>query len=194
MRLFVAAELGEALAANAAVVIDELKRRVVRLAPAAKVTWVSPDRLHVTIRFIGEVSDVHAGRIQQVLAPPFSIMPFDLAAQGVGAFPKTGQPRVIWAGLTTGRADLLGVERVVTQRLAHVDVAPEPRAFSPHLTLARVRDAAGLRSGMLFRGLPSTTIGTTTIHAITLFESRLSSKGPTYIPLVQTPLASTEPV
>jgi 2'-5' RNA ligase len=64
----------------------------------------------------------------------------------------------------------------------------EQRPYNPHLTLARVREAAGLRAAALFDGLRDSVIGTTPIDAITLFDSRLSSKGPTYAPLLRVPL------
>ena len=62
------------------------------------------------------------------------------------------------------------------------------RPYSPHLTLARVREAAGLRSASLLDGLEDRSLGTTRIDAITLFQSRLSPKGPTYVPLLRTSL------
>jgi 2'-5' RNA ligase len=114
--------------------------------------------------------------------------PFDLTVDGLGAFPRAGQPRVLWAGLARGRESLLRLERVVASRLAEAGIAPEPRAYNPHLTLARVRDAAGLRAAALLDGVSDDPIGTIRIDAFTLFDSRLSSKGPTYVPLQRTPL------
>lgn len=191
MRLFVAAEIGPEPAGAAGVLIHELRARAGRLAPNAKITWVAPDRLHVTMAFIGDADETRTRMIASVLEPSLDVAAFPLTIAGVHTFPKTGKPRVIWAGLTTGREELIEVERVVSSRLAAAGIVAEPRAFNPHLTLARVRDAAGLRAAALLSGLSTDIIGTTTVEAITLFDSRLSSKGPTYVPLLRTALRQT---
>jgi 2'-5' RNA ligase len=90
--------------------------------------------------------------------------------------------------VAVGGEPLGGVEREVNARLQQVGVAPEPRDYRPHLTLARIRDAAGLASSRLCDGLADQMVGTTRIEAITLFESRLSPKGPAYVVLQRTPL------
>lgn len=188
MRLFIAVEIAPAVADAAARAVDELRRRAERLAPRSRITWVAPERMHLTVAFIGESDEERARRISGTLEPGVPVAPFELTVAGLGAFPRTGQPRVLWAGLTDGRDALLRVERVVAARLADAEITPEPRAYNPHLTLARVRDAAGLRAAPLFEGVTNGAIGTTPVRAITLFESRLSSKGPTYVPLRRVPL------
>jgi len=102
------------------------------------------------------------------------------------SFPPRGPARVFWAGLAGAHESLAAVEREVTARLAEVDVPPEDRPYSPHLTLGRVKEAGGLKAVALFRELEDTVLGTTSVQAITLFESRVSSKGPTYVPLQRT--------
>src|SRR5207302_1775918 len=119
------------------------------------------------------------------LEPPVSISPFDLTLAGAGAFPKRGAPRVLWAGVTAGREELLLAEREISSRLATLGIPEEERAYSPHLTLARVREPAGLRSARLLEGLTDKRFGTVRIDAITLFHSKLSPKGPTYTPLLR---------
>ena len=182
MRLFVAVEIAPQVTAAAGDLAADLRARAARLAPHARLTWIPPDRMHLTVRFIGEADAARADAIRNALMPPLPVCAFDLTVHGAGAFPKSGAPRVLWAGLTAGRESLLAVEQVVTERLREAGVPPEARPFSPHLTLARVRDAAGLRSGALLEGLADVPVGTTRVEAITLFESRLSPKGPTYRP------------
>jgi 2'-5' RNA ligase len=87
-----------------------------------------------------------------------------------------------------GLEPLRQVEHEVSARLEGVGVPREDRDYSPHLTLARVRDGAGLRSAPLFEGLERVSLGTTRVEAITLYESRLSPKGPAYVPLHRTSL------
>ena len=188
MRLFVAVEIAAVAAAAAAALIDTLRRRADRLAPDARITWIPGDRLHVTVRFIGNADEAKAEEIRTVLEPPLAIEPFDLVIHGAGAFPESGAPRVLWAGLGAGRVSLGRVEREVSDRLTRVGVTTGVREYRPHLTLARVRDAAGLKASRLCDGLADQMVGTTRVEAITLFESRLSPTGPSYVPLQRTPL------
>lgn len=189
MRLFVAAALDPAVTAGAAALSDELRRRAARLSPAARITWIPEERLHVTVRFIGNADDARAEAISEVLRAPLALPPVDLTIAGAGIFPRAGKPQVLWAGITAGLPGLQRIEAEVSARLATVGVPPEARPYAPHLTLARVREAAGLRGRALLDGLSARTAGTARISAITLFESRLSPRGPAYVALQQTPLA-----
>jgi 2'-5' RNA ligase len=186
MRLFVGVAIDAAVAAAAAGLSDELRRRAARLAPRARLTWIPAERLHLTVRFIGEADEHLADAVKAAMAPPVSIPPFALVLGGIGAFPRSGKPQVLWAGIEAGRDALQRIEQEVTHRLQPVGIAPEGRPFNAHLTLARVRDAAGLKSRPLFAGLEETRLGTTHVEAITLYESRLSPKGPTYLSLQHT--------
>jgi RNA 2',3'-cyclic 3'-phosphodiesterase len=186
VRLFVAVEIGQTLARRAANLSEELERRATAAARRAKVTWIPADRMHLTIRFIGEVDDERASMVRQALAEPLAVAPFGLTLCGAGTFPKSGTPRVVWLGVTEGREPLLRVEREISERLTPLGIPEENRAYSPHLTLARVRDPAGLRAAALLDGLQTHAFGHSTIDAITLFESRLSPKGPTYVALART--------
>jgi len=188
VRLFVAAELSEATVAELERLSTELHARADAVAPHARLTWVAADRLHFTVRFIGEVDDTRASEIALVMGPPLAVRPFQITVAGVGAFPPKGPPRVFWVGVEDGRDEMAAVEREVSARLASRGVAPEARPYTPHLTLARVREAHGLRARDLLDGAPRGPFGVTAVDAITLFESRLSSKGPAYVALQRTPL------
>jgi RNA 2',3'-cyclic 3'-phosphodiesterase len=115
---------------------------------------------------------------------------FTLTLGGVGAFPPRGAPRVLWLGIAQGLTDLKCLERDVTRRLQIAGIPEDSHAFNPHLTLARVRDPQGLRLPADLTGVVEPRHGSTHIDAITLFESRLSPRGPTYLPLRRTPLRS----
>jgi 2'-5' RNA ligase len=187
MRLFIAVEMNRAIEAVAREVIDDLRARAARLAPRAKITWAAPERMHVTVRFIGEADETIARAITSALGPTIDAPVFDVTVEGVGAFPAKGPLRVFWAGLSDGRSGLLEVERAVSQRLETL-VAAEDRPYSPHLTLARVKDPAGLSRARLLDGLTEKHFGTVHVDAITLFESRLSPKAATHVPLQRTAL------
>ena len=188
MRLFVGIEISQAVVAATLDLVAQLQTACSALAPRSRLTWVTAERLHITIRFIGHVDDARVDEMRAVLAPPLALHPFDLTIAGVGTFPPKGPPRVVWAGLAGGRDQLLALEPKVSERLAGAGVPREERPFNPHLTLARVRDAAGLRSAPFVGSLRAISLGTTSVDAITLFESRVSPKGPTYVALARTPL------
>jgi 2'-5' RNA ligase len=190
VRLFVAIELDAQVLRAAEHLIQRLKRRAATLAPRARLGWVLPERMHLTVRFIGNVAAPQIDRLRDALAPPLDLLPFTLRVEGLGAFPDRGAPRVIWAGLTAGREAVLQLEGAITNRLEPIGIAPEDRPYSPHLTLARVREPDGLRSAPLVEGMANERLGTTEVSAVTLFESRLSPKGPTYVPLQRTVLGS----
>ncbi len=189
MRLFVAVELSPAVLTAAVDLVERLAAKAARVAPRSRITWIARERMHVTVRFIGHVVDAKAESIRIALQPSIGLDPFEVTVGGVGAFPVKGPPRVLWAGIGPGSEQLQTVERSVSARLAALGHPGEDRPFSPHLTLARIREAGGLRTRTLLDGLDDLLLGTVPVDAITLFESRLSPKGPTYLPLQRTPLA-----
>jgi 2'-5' RNA ligase len=189
VRLFVAVEVAEPVIEALMRLVDRLRRRTADIAPRARVTWATAERLHVTLSFIGQATDDRVAAFATALGTALAVAPFDLAVAGCGAFPERGAPRVLWAGVESGRTELIALQRTVAERLAGLGVEPEKRAYQPHLTLARVRDAAGLRSPAILEGLTTTDAGTSHVRAVTLFESRLSPKGPAYVPLHRTALA-----
>jgi len=186
----VAAEIDASLVDTAVQLIAELRDRAARLAPHARITWLTAERLHLTLAFIGHVDATRLPAIQRSLQPPLTARPFEIGLRGLGAFPDRGRPRVIWAGLDRGRDDLTALAGELTARLGSTGVPVDDRPHQPHLTLARVRDAGGLRTSTLFAGLEQVALGTMEVRAITLFESRLSPAGAIYQPLAKSHLGA----
>ena len=188
MRLFVAVELDPPVVQALGDFAATLRTRAHALAPAARINWVTPEQLHVTSRFIGEVKDAQAAAIAGALLDALAVPPFDLVLQGAGAFPERGAPRVLWAGLAAGSEGLIAIEAEVSARLAACGIAREDRPYRPHVTLARVREAAGLRSSALVEDAADRHFGAMRVETITLFQSRTSPKGAVYTPLHHTVL------
>lgn len=188
MRLFAGIALSPDLATQVSRVRDDLRRRVQAQAPRARVTWVASDRLHVTVRFIGDVDEARRAEIQPAFERALDEPAFELTVAGVGAFPSAARPRVYWAGLTNGRDAVIRIERELAARLDPFLGPGEQRAFSPHITIGRVKESAGLNRRLL-DGLEPVTIGTMRVTALTLFESRLSPQGPDYRVLAAAPTA-----
>lgn len=191
MRLFVAVEIGSEVQASATRVIEDLKRRTEQSAPQARVTWVKPDQLHLTVRFIGQADSNLCQTILATLAYPLQVSAFELTIEGTGSFPPKRPPRVIWAGITAGLEVLHAVEQEVQLRLDPLIPGVDERDYRPHLTLGRVKNPAGLRPAVVLKGLEQAVFGRVRVEAVTLFESRLSSTGPTYVALGRTPLTRT---
>ena len=188
MRLFVGIGLDAAVARAFEDVSAELQRRARTLAPRARIAWVHAQNAHVTVRFIGHVEEARATAIMSALRPHVDIRRFDMLLRGVGTFPDGRPPRVVWAGLSGGVEALARVEEAISTRLERCGIVREDRPYHPHLTIARVKESGGLRARPLLEGLEDLTLGVSRVEAITLFESRLSPKGPTYVPLQQTVL------
>lgn len=181
MRLFIAVDVGSAIQHAAARVSDELKLRAAHLAPKARVSWVKPERMHITVRFIGDVDDRQNAAIRSALEPAFTAVRFDLTIRGIGSFPPDRPPRVLWAGVAEGLEALRVLEREVSARLEGLRLPRTAADYNPHLTLARVKRPGGLRAETLCAGLEEVVLGTVAIEAVTLFESRLSSTEPVYV-------------
>jgi RNA 2',3'-cyclic 3'-phosphodiesterase len=189
VKLFVAVEIGQEVQHAASRVIEELRRRTGQSAPRARVTWVKPEQLHITVRFIGHVDAAMSERLLAALERPLDVPAFSLAIEGTGTFPPKRPSRVIWAGVTVGLDQLREVEREVGVRLEPLISSVIDRDYHPHVTLGRVKIPVGLRPAVLLEGLEDTGFGVVQVGAVTLFESRLSSTGPTYVALGRTELA-----
>ena len=189
MRLFVAVELDDAVRAAAASAIDALRRdrAVRRLDPR----WVVAENLHVTVRFIGHVPDDGARAIVDALAGPVTLAPFSMTVAGCGAFPTSGPIRVIWLGIPDGCDGLAAIYDEMSRRLLPFGFEPEGRPFSAHLTLARVKDAPRGASADARAALDRLEFRphSCLVRQATLFESRLSPRGPRYEPLARVPLS-----
>ena len=190
VRLFVGLELEAAVRKALGDFSETLRRNAHELAPNARIGWVDPEQLHITIRFIGEVTDPKVAAIADALLVEVPIPPFELVVEGAGAFPERGAPKVLWAGLVAGVEALSAVEAAVSARIGRCGVPREDRPYRPHITLARVRDAAGLRPAALLEKPATRRFGTMHVEAITLFQSRTSPKGAVYTTLQRTPLAA----
>jgi 2'-5' RNA ligase len=192
VRLFVAVEIDEPVRIAAADAAARFRARLSQQRPDLDARWVPADNLHITLWFIGEVNDLRAAAIVDVLQPPFRHEPFELRLAGLGAFPPSGAPRVFWLGVSAGQEGLRVLHDETGARLRPLGFEDERRPYSAHLTIARVKDAPR-GSGPIVRevlaGIPAEA-GPAIVSAVTLFRSRVSSKGSTYEPVARVPLSS----
>jgi 2'-5' RNA ligase len=184
MRLFVAIELPEGV--RHAIAAEQRRVRDA-LAPAPGLKWVRTEQIHLTLVFIGEVDESCAAAIVASLERPVPVPPFALSFAGLGVFPAQGAPRVAWMGIKDGAGQAIEVQQLVAARMMECGVELEHRAFSPHLTLARWREARP-SDRRRFLGVPQAAAIECPVDRITLFQSHLSSSGATHSALLRTPL------
>jgi RNA 2',3'-cyclic 3'-phosphodiesterase len=190
MRLFVAVDIDDRTRGGVARAIDVLRTALEAAQSTARVSWVAPDRLHLTLQFIGQVSEDTAAAIEARLGPSFELPAFEMRLGSIGTFPPGGRPRVVWLGLDRGADALAALHEEVQRRLADVPFRRESRAFSPHLTLARFKHGGTRDDVERISRVALRPAGGCTIDHVTLYQSRLSPRGPTYTPLRVTPLGA----
>lgn len=191
MRLFIAIELTDTVRSAAASVAVRLRERLERSAPDLVARWAEPENYHITVWFIGDVTDAKAVTIAESLGALAGGGAFDVALRGCGAFPHSGVPRVFWIGVDEGLSELRQLYRRVGRVLEPLGFTPEGREYSAHLTLARVKDA-GRAAPRMIRSIVTDTpgdCGLSPVAALTLLRSRLSPRGSTYEPLLRVPLS-----
>jgi RNA 2',3'-cyclic 3'-phosphodiesterase len=190
MRLFVGIHLPDSVKRAAGVAADDLRTRLAGAAPDAAFRWVDPGNLHLTIWFLGEVGDARVRALAAALEPPLRTAPFTLAFRGAGIFPQRGRPRAVWFGLRSGREPLLSIHDQLRTRLIRCGVEPERRPYSPHLTVARVKDVRRQDLPAVRRVVAETVAdaGKCVVGAVTLFRSLLSPEGSRYESVLRVPL------
>jgi len=181
MRAFVAIELPEDL--KAALAREQARFR--KVCPDAQ--WTRPEGIHLTLKFLGEISAEQVAQVKEVLDRIGPFERFSIRAKGFGFFPDSKRPRVFWAGLEAP-PELARLAKQVETAIAEIGFPPENRAFSPHLTLARFkapRPQPKLQALLAVQEVPD--LGTFDVSEYFLWESRLSPQGAKYRKLARFP-------
>jgi RNA 2',3'-cyclic 3'-phosphodiesterase len=176
MRLFTAIDIPEE-------VKQRLKEFLEPLRALAKSNWSPTDHFHLTTKFIGEWPEQGLADIESTLTQVAPAGAIDIAVRGIGWFPNAAKPRVLWAAVEAN-ASLAKLARVTEESVNVLGVAKETRAYSPHLTLARVREHVPLEA--LRRVLENTTPDFGTFRADSFFL--YLSAGGKYTKLAEFPL------
>jgi 2'-5' RNA ligase len=136
MRLFVAIDIP-------AEITDALRCFVDRLRPTAKIGWSPVDNLHITTKFIGEWPEQRLDEMKRTLTSVPVNGAININVKGLGWFPNPRRPRVFWAGVQGGEP-LHALARAIDHEVVRLGAPIEERDYSPHLTLARIREAVPL--------------------------------------------------
>lgn len=172
--------------------VGALERRLEEAGVAPR--WIAPENLHLTLRFLGHISSAQLSRVVRAAHEAASgAAPFQISLSGVGAFPTTRRPRVIWVGITAGAAALKDLAARLDDALARQRFPKEPRPLQPHLTLARIRDPG--RTGDLeaaAASLGAFEIGWQDVTTVAVMESHLRPSGALHVPVEEVPLSGHE--
>ncbi len=150
------------------------------LQTGADFRLVEPKNIHVTVRFLGNIMPAMVEKIFEEMKQ-VQFFPFNVQIKGLGAFPDLRYPRVVWAGITDGADQLKNVFSQLEPRLRGLGFTPDPKGFSPHLTIARVR--SGRNKAQLAEFITENAnynSGTIKAQCLRLKKSDLTPKGPIY--------------
>jgi 2'-5' RNA ligase len=190
VRSFVAIELPRSIQQPLEAIIGKLK------APCAQaVRWVPVGNIHLTLKFLGDVSPTSLEQLKQLLKTAVSRQPaFTFGVGGLGAFPSLKHPRVIWVGIAAP-TQLTDLARLVDSETQKLGYASEERSFSPHLTLGRVSQNATpdqvQRVAEALARLSVGSLGSAEVREVVLFKSDLHPSGSVYSPLLKVSLAAS---
>ena len=184
IRSFIAVEVPQSLRAKLEEVQRELKRA------DADVRWMRSESIHLTLKFLGSVSGEELEKLAGGIAPIISSWaPFGVRLHGLGCFPSSRNPRIVWVGMEQGSAEAVSLQKAVENRAAEVGFPPETRPFKPHLTLGRVRSSRG--KGSLVQAVENhrdVEIGSFRVNEVYLFKSELKPSGAVYTKLQTFPM------
>lgn len=174
IRSFIAVDLEENL-------LEDFRRLQEQLSSSgADLKLVAPGNLHLTLRFLGEIP---RSKVEAVIRglEKIAFKPFRVKFEGVGAFPNLNRPRVLWVGVSEGVEELKALAGRVEEVVLKAGIPRDPKGFTPHLTLARVRSGRNLPSlSRILRELSAVELGAMTVTAVRLKRSVLTPKGPIY--------------
>ncbi|MBW2503327.1 MAG: RNA 2',3'-cyclic phosphodiesterase [Deltaproteobacteria bacterium] len=146
------------------------------------VRWVKSDNLHLTLFFFGPTTQEDLEKIKvSMLSVERVERSFEVAVDGLGAFPNLRRPRVLWLGLTP-EEPLRELFRACRAALQATGYSPEARSFAPHLTIGRIRQNRSDLTSLAQDSVPH-GIGRLPVTELILYESRLHQRGAEHIPL-----------
>jgi RNA 2',3'-cyclic 3'-phosphodiesterase len=180
IRAFIAINLAPEITKRLEQVSAQLQEKL----PNTPVRWVPPKNIHLTLKFLGDVSLMNLEILKEVLQHEAAAHKrFDFSVGELGAFPNIRHPRVIWIGIEAPH-ELASIQRNIESAMARIGYAPEDRPFSPHLTLGRVSRNASSRDtlllGEVLDAMKIGFLGENPVKGICLYRSDLKPSGAEY--------------
>ncbi len=183
MRLFTALDLPQTVIANLEALLDTLR-------PTAAIHWSPPANLHITTKFIGHWPDARLDELLAALRALGPRPPIAVEIRKLGFFPNPRSPRIFWCGVEAPGLDALAA--ATEEATARLGIASENRAFSPHLTLARIKERLSLHKlNEAISRLPSLDFGHFSVDRFFLYQSKLHPSGSVYTKLREFPFSQS---
>lgn len=190
VRSFMAIELPDTLRSELARTQADIRKHVAAVArsddTSQSIKWVDPAGIHLTLKFLGSVAAADLPNVEKAIQRAVrAAKPFTLVLSGLGVFPSWTRPRVIWVGVEeAGSRCLVPLQEAIEEELGGLGFARETRPFSPHLTLARLRETASAEArravGEAVRKTPPPRSMPFTVSEVSLMRSELSPHGARY--------------
>ena len=180
VRTFIAVDMNDAsIIGKIEKIIDHLKGFNV------KMKFVETENLHITLRFLGEISESDVKVIKENIIDKLKCSPFNMTLKGVGAFPSTENPRVIWIGILEGFETLKNIKKEIDNMLVKNGFKINYEEFVPHLTIARVKFGKSNALSKFLIDYKDIEFGNVNINSIKLKKSTLTKNGPIYNDLAE---------
>lgn len=180
LRCFIAIELPEEVKKS----LRELQSRL-KAQSQAPVKWVEPSNIHLTLKFLGNVATDRVDAIAAAMSGATQgTGPFSLDVSELGVFPNPKRVQIVWVGLGGGLEKLGALQERIEGAMGKLGFPPEKRRFTPHLTLARLRDrATPTEREKLGRLIAETVLDSARsfgVDSVVLMKSQLTPQGPIY--------------
>jgi 2'-5' RNA ligase len=185
IRSFISINLPDGIKRSMAELIAELKK------PETDVAWVPAEKIHLTLKFLGNTDDSLIPKIKEHISKKLShYNAFYIKIVGIGCFPSEKRPRVLWVGMEN--SDLLtSIQKDMDTEAAEFGFALEARPFSPHLTIGRVRSQKGIAEMIRrFSEFRTADFGIVEVKSIHIMKSELKPAGAEYTSLAEIPIGT----
>jgi 2'-5' RNA ligase len=189
LRAFIAIEIPP----NIQAAIEKQTARLRQALGNETVRWIPAQNMHLTLKFLGDIASSHVDFLKQLLTREATLhSQFDLQIGGLGSYPTSRRPRILWVGLHIP-AELVALQKSIEAGTTRLGYEQEERDFAPHLTIGRVRQNASpadlpkIRAAM--DNIQLGNIGTARVDSVHLFKSELQPNGSVYTKLFSAPLS-----
>ncbi len=185
VRTFIGVEIEQAVIAEISQELSYLQHQF------PEIKWVSPENLHITLKFLGNIKPNDLRAIFTLLADT-AVFPsaFAVEVQAINILPNPRHPRIICAGCTLGSLELVELQRIITEKCATLGYQPDAKPYEPHITLGRVKkpsDACRLET--ILPDLNNIDFGITDVEEVIVYMSELKQSGAIYSPMYRVRLA-----
>ncbi|MDZ7262356.1 MAG: RNA 2',3'-cyclic phosphodiesterase [candidate division KSB1 bacterium] len=178
IRTFIAIEIPSEVREKILEFQEELKKE------PARVSWVKPENIHLTLKFLGDVEEERIDQVAQIVEQAAEGMTsFRIAIQGSGAFPNFKQPRVLWVGGQDIDGKLLPLQKNIEAKLGELGFEKENKPYSIHLTLGRVKFPRGVEAVIEKMRRSDFSGGEFPVKELVIMKSELNPAGAIYTPL-----------